>query len=204
MKGLLPLVHSDKFQQNLHLFRAYELPQLVTATNFKNYVMWQCIIDEVVKSELQLPSPDIITPKPTRILTAIEENAVRFAAGFVIKKLLEKCCKDSAKIMCLKGLLKSSNDEEVYDSQSEIWLNKIDRGYLKHINDIGYEFFIELEISTYDALTGTDSKELEALHDIVCKDEDVVRIWSMCVEGIGDTSTQQSLLQDIVKEWIKV
>ena len=121
-----------------------------------------------------------------------------------LKKLLEKYHKDSAKTMCLKGLLKLSNDEEVYDSQSEIWLNKIDRGYLKHINDIGYDFFIELEISTYDALTDTESKELETLHDLVCKDEDIVRIWSMCVQGIGDTSMQQSLLLEIVKEWIKV
>ena len=166
--------------------------------------MWQCVIDVVVKDQLLLPSTS--ATQPTRKLTSIEENAIRYTAGFVIKKMLDRCTcsKDSDKRLCLTGLL-TCDDEDVHHSESELWLNKTDRGYLKHINDIAHEFFVELEICTYDILMQTTctSTKLETLYNAVLKDDDVLRIWKICTMDVHD-DVQQLLLEEIIKEWIKV
>lgn len=42
---------------------------------------------------------------------------------------------------------------------------------------------------------------MAALHNVVHKNEEVLRIWDMCVNDASDVDEQRSLLLDIIKEW---
>ena len=62
-----------------------------------------------------------------RILSHIEQNAVRHTAGYVVWKLIEKNKFDNEINECLKSLL-LQNGDEISDDTSTQWLQTIEEG----------------------------------------------------------------------------
>lgn len=215
VKLLLQPTNILKFHHHLHLFRVKDLPKILSeqdhhhllpSTCCYDLIMWQCVVDHIVKMELLSLSKESQTRSVNyRRLSLVEENAIRYAAGFVIKKLLEKFQGDNEVTMCLNGMLK---DGDIIEHFSEVYLKKTDRGFLKHLTDTAYEFFVELEMVTYNYLQsislGAKDFDMKNLHSIVSNDVDVLRIWAICAIDIETTDKQLSVLLDITKEWTKL
>ena len=158
VKSLLQPNNVTQLHQKLHTFRAYELTKilaeqdscnLLPSTCCRDFILWQCLIDEILRIELLAVSTATSKTMPWRKLTTVEENAIRFTAGYVMKKMLSKYKCDREATQCLKSLLK---DADTYSHFSEVWTRNTDKGYLKHLSDEGYELFVEIEIVTYDKL----------------------------------------------------
>ena len=217
VKLLLQPPNILKFHQNLHLFRVKELPKILSeqdhhrllpSTCCYDLIMWQCIVDHIVKMELLSLSKESQTRSINdRRLSLVEENAIRYTAGFVIKKLLDKFQGDNEVTMCLNSMLKDGA-HDVIEHFSEVYLRETDRGFLKHLTDTAYEFFVELEMVTYNYLQsislGVKDFNMKNLHSIVSSDVDVLRIWALCAIDIETTDKQLSILLDITKEWTKL
>ena len=169
----------------------------------KDFVLWQCCIEKLLEKELSV-SKDQRPPKP-RILSHVEQNAVRYTAGSVIKKVIKKRkhMHDIAINECLNGLLQDKSDIVDNQDSSEHWLKATDRGGLYYITDLAFELFIEVEVFTYDKLSQMEQVNLDELYTSACRDPDIIRVWRECVLDIEETE-KTTLLLDIIKEWVKI
>jgi hypothetical protein len=114
-----------------------------------NYISWHCLLDTVVKRHLSLSSIEIPTDnKEPRILSHLEQNAVRYTAGAIIRKLLQKYLNEQ-QVLCLHDeFLKSK--EEVNSSESdtsEIWNNFANRGGFTMSQILFLSYSLKLKIS---------------------------------------------------------
>ena len=102
VKELLLPINMPKFHQKLHHFRAYDLPVFMKEQEkngkfheeiCNDTILWQCVLEKIVGNELSQAtcssSPKSDT-KCHRVLSQVEQNSVRYTAGFVIRKLIEK------------------------------------------------------------------------------------------------------------------
>ena len=76
----------------------------------------------------------------------MEENALRYVAGYVLKRLKLKIEKSSIKSKdCMLLCISELTGERMDGRLSEVWTNLIDRGGLRHINDDTYDCFYQME-----------------------------------------------------------
>ena len=83
--------------------------------------MWQCIVDRIVTIELLAVTSTKSQTRHTdfRRLSPIEENAIRYIAGSVMKKVVQKYHSDSEVVHCLNSMLKDSDDIEIHYSEAK-------------------------------------------------------------------------------------
>ena len=164
---------SDKLWVLFHEFTTREGNKLCrecdTALGLKAHdVFWQLFIEKkfilrIVK-ELQtsnkLVSDEDSSP---RKLTSVEENAIRYAAGFVIRKLLKKYCKKKTlKEVETCQVLNEMASKAVHTSescanqhQSKTWISLADRGGLYHVSNTDFDLFVVIEMKTNEELSTT-------------------------------------------------
>ena len=86
-------------------------------------------------------------------MTNVEENILRYAAGYVPFALRRQCLKHGhsdkwkQKAECLSALEVENEDEELHSfhQYTKCWIEKENRGGLFTLNDKSYLFFRELE-----------------------------------------------------------
>ena len=141
-------------------------------------------------------SKDLCTPDVSRkgeepgdtVMAADEENALRYASGFVAFKLLRKYAQQTgpdpeaeAVAECLPQMAVPGKLSSYYDYTTE-WLEKVDRGELFCINNKTYWFFKQLEVLTRFHLLNPSAQEprrsIDGLSDIKT-DEDLLFCWYM-------------------------
>ena len=126
---------------------------LSTSVQLKAFpAFYQFVTHYVFKGLIKLHYPVSVEAgqeSHSRPLTHVEQNALRYVAGYVIRKLrgLETSSHKEKDNMILL-LMECAGDELDEDRGTETWTNMIDRGGLWHINDQTYSLFgiIEEEI----------------------------------------------------------
>ncbi len=79
-------------------------------------------------------------------MTLDEENALRYVAGYVCRKVQKKIEKSSHNYKDEMALLMIEfYGDELDDDATEEWTNQIDRGGLWHINNDMYLVFVIIE-----------------------------------------------------------
>lgn len=145
-----------------------------------------------------------------RELTIIEENAIYYSAGYVVKKLLQRYRsdnRDNADIM-VKALLNMLGDDHSniepfssYLAYVKLWTETTDRGGLKHVSEDTYRCFKALELITYELLKKGVTKT-EVISQVVT-DDNVLFYWDfMMNEFASEVST--ALLHDVVSIWFTI
>ena len=153
-------------------------------------------------------------------LTVEEENALRYAAGYVPHKLLKKYRANPSKtsdafIFCLQSMeLPDEVDQSVVDHQqytfhdyTTAWIEKINRGGLYRISDATYKLFYYMECKVRAILpqqlmtqSSTKASVVEAVRD----DSYVKDQWTILSSDIEseDDDVALSLLSEIVTVWV--
>ena len=130
-------------------------------------------------------------------------NAVRYTAGFVIRKLIEKSKFDAEKSDILKGFLKDKSSIDDSKDSSEQWLKTSDRGGLKLVTDLAFELFVEIEVLVYDGIKLNEfGDDIDKLVQKVSEDSDILRVREECV--VDAQEDQMSLLNSVIKDWITI
>ena len=93
---------------------------------------------------------------------AVEDNAIRYATGYVIQQLKRKYDKEFITIsQCLLSMQEdrtneeSANDheeEEKFYDYTKAWLDLVNRGGLFKVAEEVFKFFLELELCMYPIL----------------------------------------------------
>ena len=146
-----------------------------------------------------------------REFSVIEENAIYYAAGFVIRKLLKKYIQyANDKAMAFVGTLliligedvgENVSDTSTYLEYIKIWTNNTDRGGLRHVTDDTYRCFLVIESIVYNILKRGGLKE-EVFSEVVSS-ENVRFHWEVATtEEINDYTLE--LLHEVVNLWFTV
>ena len=87
---------------------------------------------------------------------------------------------------------------------SEEWTNSVDRGGLKHVNNMTYMLFVEMELVLRRHLNSRRASELCDLKEAIAKiisDDDVLFYWSM-LSVDWEEEEAQVLLHMIAEHWM--
>lgn len=152
------------------------------------------------------------TPKCTETkLLSDEENALRYASGYIGMKHLKRLSKvkgsKAAQFReCLSAMSRQGNDTSFYAYTTE-WINTVNRGGLFSINDATFEFFKAMEVKTRQILPkhlaqpAALSKK-EDLVESISLDEAVQLSWTPVAIDIVDVEHSKELLTSIVEMWL--
>ena len=215
-------VLGQRVQPKIFTFRAFQLPEILDSVVLQhpsfptNPYVWQQLVDKSYLSLLTSIEQSLAKPATaSRSLTLVEMNAVRYAAGFIVRKLLKKCNLDGrAKFAeCLQGMiydecefqLVSDMAADNFEDYTSLWLRKTDRGGLCHVNDATFWLFSEVEILIFDKLQRC-MREEHTVANIVAftiKDDDILYIWST-IECELTEEESMKLLSLIIEEWVRL
>ena len=145
---------------------------------------------------------------PTTMMSD-EENAIRYASGYVAMKLLKhyktgKGAKARQYVDCLSNMAVVGDDQSYYAYTKE-WTSKASRGGLFDINDTCFLFFRSVELKTQLCLPQLLNQQStkEAVMKSIEEDDDVQFHWCMLSVDIDDEHTQE-LLKHIIEQWVRM
>ena len=147
--------------------------------------------------------------EPSRQLTIIEENAVYYAAGYIMQKLIKKYRQrsDEQSLDIMGALLNMvgldiiedmPEDSSSYIDYVKIWTNNNDRGGLRHVSNDTYRCFVAIEEIVYKNIIEGEPKN-KVMVDVI-SDDNVKFLWEIAT-NMSDEKMHLSLLQEATKEW---
>ena len=168
-------------------FPSCSRPTVPKIGGITDILLWQCIIERLFKEQIdkRVSSQAQVSLRTRLPTTDLETNAVRYAAGFVVRKLLQKYSKKSSKayefVDCSEGMRHTEMDDlKPALKNSKKWIETTDRG-LYHINNCAYPLFKSIECAYYPALMDDfDNLALRSVQAIVfttAEDNDVQHLW---------------------------
>lgn len=118
------------------------------------------------------------------LLTDLEKNALRYVCGYICRKVRNKFTDYAEPLKSeLDHALMELAGDEVYEENTEDWLNKVDRGGLWHVNDDAYSLFVEFEIEAKNHLKVTNDINnvslKRSLLDAIMADDNVKLKWCL-------------------------
>ena len=179
------------------LLSSYKLP------GRDDLILWQCYLDVLFSKMFFEGRSEVCKEVATSIrkdLTAIEENAVRYTAGFIVHKLRERH-KNSVYSPCLQNMTIVAA-EEANEDTSMNWILATNRGGLKVVSDDVHSFFKEVELKSYPLLEKSiktsQTIASEQILMLLGEDPDIQNFWEMLAMDISDKDGDKLLL----KEWV--
>ena len=177
-------------------------------------IFWQLWMEKefitmISQQEASHSSATDLSISSPRKLTYVEENAVRYTAGYVIRKLESKYSRLTTEEAseCCTALREMGGKLITSEHQSSDWTKLTDRGGLYHVENIGYELFVTIELIVDKELSAVFEAKGKGLEkeklSWVCCDEDVQFLWCMISPAtIEEERVRQQLLQELVFLWI--
>ena len=127
-----------------------------------------------------------------------EENAIRYMAGFVVRKVQKKLDAKDVEILI------ESDKAAITGSSSAEWVDIIDRRGLVHVTDACYQLFLAIEHVTrrelqLSKISSMDDNFRKHLDNMLSNDDDVLFNWTMIT---GGETENEEVLHEIIKLWI--
>lgn len=147
----------------------------------------------------------------SREFSVVEENAVYYAAGYVVQKLIKKFRRSSNNDACvyigvLLHMVGEDNsgallENDTYLEYVKVWTSNTDRGGLRHASDDTYRFFLALESKVYELIKSGDKKDKVVSETI--DDENLIFLWEIATD-MSHGRQSSTLLQEVVELWYAI
>ena len=163
-----------------------------------------CMLKDLIERHFEVLAPPSRNEREPS-LNLYEANALRYAAGYVPRALTKKLKKSAHPLkneltICLLDLLDDGEDE---CTESHEWIFKLDRGGLKHINNICYQLFEAMEIEIRCHLNPDKPANFIEVQASILRNEDVLFYWSM-IGSDWEEDESAALLPMVVNLWVTV
>ena len=162
------------------------------------------ILDQVVTEKSHVSDTLSSTEQPS--ITEQELNALRYAAGYIPRALSKKLKKSAHPLkdgmqLCLLDLL---NDGDEQEGAAKEWINLIDRGSLKHINESTFQVMVAMELELRKHLQCKKPPNFVCeITEHILKNEDVQFHW--CIVACDwEEEEAEALLEQVVKMWVTI
>lgn len=216
-KKVKPHLAKMRAHRDFHQARIGSLPKVWEAYREEaGFLEVQPIDQQAVNRELferclrdLLTLPITTADNPLVKLLADEENAVRYAAGYVAMKISRKLDKlGGPKVDQFKECLlqmKNTGDDSSYYNYTSQWIKAVNRGGLFVLNDATFNFFKAIEVKVQELLPQHLSNAATAkkdLHREIMDDDLVGEYWSVVADNINEKEDSDELLAWIVDMWV--
>ena len=189
------------------------------------------LFDQTVNAVVygQLLKEHFVASRPSRSSKSVvqelqlikdEMNALRYASGYVARKLLKKYENEHSRKKlgikaeqfeeCLCNMAVAYDETDFTKCTSE-WIRRIDRGGLFPVNDITLTFFVAVEKVTRQNLPHQYCKEKDestcikqSVIKAITEDDDVQFYWTLISQDIEKEDHAIELLLDIADMWVKI
>jgi len=163
------------------------------------------MVKDLIENHFKLVAP------PSRdveqlTLNFYEASALQYAAGYVPRALTKKLKKSAHPLkdeltLCLLDLLDDGEDEH---TESHEWILSLDRGGLKHINNLCYQLFVAMELEIRRHLNpDKPANFIDEVQASILSNEDVLFYWSM-IASDWEEEENAALLPMVVNLWVTV
>lgn len=146
----------------------------------------------------------------TREYSIIEENAMYYAAGYVVRKILQnyRLANDDKGAALTSTLVRMIGENThsieataTYLDYVKTWTVQVDRGGLIHVSSDAFRFFCAVEEVTYEMLKKGSTKE-EVISQLMSH-KTVNFYWDIISDGLNDNWSAQ-LVRDIFTLWFTI
>ena len=228
---VLPSSQREKIWKSFHslasdsefivAFEAYLSPALSTQPISKLFIQslsrkfFEKIVLAMKKADAKYQSDESSSCKAIQ-MTNVDENILRYAAGYVPFALRKQCLKQAhnserkQKAECLSALQVENEDEQLHSfyNYTKYWIEKQNRGGLFTLNDKSYLFFREVECHCrrhFNQLSlGSKSTDIRLpVLDSVFKDKHALEYWTNATADYS-ASVSVPVMQMCVKLWINI
>ena len=144
-----------------------------------------------------MTSQSVSSCEGPRKYSVIEENAIYYAAGYVVRRTLKKykVAGDDRGAAITSALLNMiGEDATTYLDYVKTWTVKTDRGGLVHVSNDCFRFFCAVEEVTYEKLQKGSSRA-EFITELM--DHQTVRFYWGIIDGGLEENWSNYLLHDI-------
>lgn len=171
----------------------------------------QKVFEMILCEHFTATSSDVV-PTPVVEMTVDDLNALQYAAGYVPHALLKKFEKRSERkygsfIECLGNMAVASEDTDFLEYTKK-WMSIVNRGGLFPLNNMSYQFFIEIEKQVKTILprhvikSGSIDVFKQEVIKKVADNEDVQWHWTLISQCIDSEEDAVELLHEIVFLWV--
>ena len=214
----------EKLGPSFYRFRSTELQALwkemlvkVQVPHVYHSDLWPAQVTARLTLELMIEKkysslqPASYVPKP---LDADEANALRYAAGYVLRSIKQKEEKkkspNSAVVAWIKQQVSTEIDSTVngdtYQQFTKQWVEKVNRGGLFLISDSIYELFQSMETVLRQYLPQLSTKHginVEEVIDFILQDNEVQLSWITLAADLSEEDSFK-LSRSIVRLWVTI
>ena len=205
------LLHSTR--TSAKFIAAWEQLMSLTLGKLASPIFYQYITDllfrDLVKRQYPLPARSE-EPQSLPPLDYQEHNALRYAAGYVMRNLRQRLERGSHPlkeelVLCLEEMCEVDDKE---DDCSADWTKQINRGGLKLVNGNTYQLFVAIETRLRQFLRVTSAESISdgiksVLMETISGDEDVLFFWTiLTAEWEGEE--EKVLLSMVIELWITI
>lgn len=144
-------------------------------------------------------SPPASSSAEASELSTIEENALRYISGYIIraarKSIAGKHAKEEVLLDGLDEMCTAHSDEE-----SNAWVNAVDiyKGGLIHVTHNAFMVFYSIEMVIRTHFTDSNSTAA-VVEEATQKDIDVLYYWNICHEYMDRTEREELLKLVVIK-----
>ena len=197
----------ERLELQMHETFDPSLPQMISDTYLRSTIKQICD---------SLPSSPC-TSTAMRQLTEVEENAIMYAAGYVVRVLIQKYKKSSDLVSadfvsCLTHMLEGSpldiEGNESFEDCASRWVKVTNRGGLLILRRGAYWLFRDVELVLWPFLEKLKSRttclDMKVATESIVSNESVRFKWSMMDVDIPNQSNSEQLLTVIVQKWITI
>ena len=128
-------------------------------------------------------------PLNNQPLTNIEQNALRYIAGYICSKIQDHVIESShPHRQALLLFISDTAGTDMDESETENWTNIMDRGGLYHVNDAVYQFFYQIESNLRQHLqvkAAISGQNVGFIAQQVCDCNDVLYHWHIITDDQG-------------------
>lgn len=190
----------------------WEELMILTLHKVASPIFYQYITDEIfkqlVKQQYKLPAKttEACSLPP---LDYQEQNAVRYAAGYIVRHLRQRLERGSHHlkeelVLCLEEMCDDTDDD---CGASTDWTKQVNRGGLKVVNSKAYHFFLSVETRLRQFLRVSEAPNIgdgnkETLVEQISCDEDVLFFWTILAAEWEEE--EQTLFPMVIEMWITI
>ena len=172
-----------------------------------NRLVFNSIVLERFTQRYATPSKEVTSVH----MCSDEENAVRYASGFVIKVLKKHYEKKNGVkarqfMECLMSMSASEegNSSSSFYDYTKAWIQLVNRGGLFEVNTDSFLFFRALEIRVQESLHNhllSGQADKQEYISAILRNEEIHLLWSKLSTDI-DTNSSEELLVTIIEKWL--
>lgn len=175
-----------------------------------NRLLFNSVVLEGFANRYPTPPEEVLSVS----MLSDEQNAVRYASGYVVKALKKqyekkKGVKARQFMECLTNMSahQEGKDCSTYYDYTKAWIKLVNRGGLFEINNDCFLFFKAIELHVQETLRGHllsgNIEKQEYLSQLV-KEEDIHLLWSKLCADIEDSDSSCELLTAIIDKWVTI